>query len=88
MATINEIEEALQLFFNKSYDKDFIKSKLSSLQSDGEQPLLGYLAFYLLGWFGEKTLREQPVDHRLTDSGKGRVDFVIGKTAIEVAVRT
>lgn len=87
MATIDEMSAALRFFFEKTCDKDFVKSKLSSLQTDGEQPLLGYLGCFLLGWFGEKSSREEWVEHMLKPTGTGRVDFLIGTTALEVAVR-
>ena len=87
MATIDEIAEALQLFFEKSCDPDFVKSKLKLLQGDGEQPLLGYLGCFLLGWFGHRTRREQWVEHMLKPNNEGRVDFFVGTTALEVAVR-
>jgi hypothetical protein len=87
MATIDEIQESLHFFFEQTCDHNFVKSKLRFLQTDGEQPLLGYLGCFLLGRFGKKMRREAWVEHMLKPRKEGRIDFLVGKTALEVAVR-
>lgn len=88
MVTIDSVQDAFSDFYKITQDRNFVKSKLSHVQLEGEQPLLGYLAFFLHGHFGHRLSRESWVEHMLKPSGQGRVDFMIGATAVEVAVRT
>jgi hypothetical protein len=87
VATVDSLEEALKLFFGKTLDASFTKTKLGFLKADGEQSLLGYLRFFLLGYFGHDVYPEEWTKHLLASSKWGRLDFVVGRTALEVAVR-
>ena len=75
--TVVEIQEAVGQFFEWSHDHDFCKSV--KLNKQGERYLLPLLKTYFLGRFGD-VMPEYPVDN-------GRIDFVVGRTAIEVVVR-
>ena len=75
--TIGEIENAVLEFFVWAHDHDFCKTV--KLNKQGERYLLPLLKTYFLGRFRE-------VDPEYEVDG-GRIDFVIGSTAVEVVVR-
>ncbi|MGQ9366221.1 hypothetical protein [Azospirillum sp. ST 5-10] len=52
-----------------------------------ERDLLPLIRFYLLGAYGDKLVPEYWVRHAFAQHGDGRVDFLIGRTAVEVAVQ-
>jgi hypothetical protein len=77
MATVKDIQKAIDVFFEWAHDKDFCKSV--PLSKVGERTLLPYLKTFFLGRFGE-------VDPEYSVS-TGRIDFVVKGIAIEVVVR-
>lgn len=77
MPTVKEIQEAVDLFYKWAHDKDFCKT--AKLNKMGERALLPLLKTFFLGRFGK-------VDPEYGVDG-GRIDFVVGRTAVEVVVR-
>lgn len=84
--TILEIEEAFELLFESFINKDFSKSLY--LDHWGEKDLLPLIRTFLLGYFGESLIPEAESELPGSLSGYGRIDFLLGNTAIEFAVRT
>lgn len=83
--SINNIKETFLHLYENIHDREFAKSLGFSTWM--ERDLLPLIRFYLLGRYGSvspevtATLTKAP-------SGQGRIDFVVGNTAIELAVRT
>lgn len=82
--TIATVKTAFTLFFEHARDPVF--SKTHALHTWNERDLLVPLRMFLLGYF--KTLiPEETVDLPGTSTGTGRIDFLVGDIAVEVAVR-
>jgi hypothetical protein len=76
------IQEAFEEIFEAIHTRDFSKSR--RLHTKNEKALLLPIRFYLLGRFGQvqpEAVAKMPLGRQ------GRVDFVLGKTAIELAVK-
>jgi len=63
-------------------------AKTYGLEEWSENDLLPLVRFFLLGYFGKSRIEpEHTVQQPLAPKGKGRVDFLLGKVAVEFAVR-
>jgi hypothetical protein len=82
MITNDQIEDAFSEIFSAIHTRDFSKSR--RLHTKNERSLLLPIRFYLLGKFGDVS----PESTAKMPLGKqGRVDFILGETAIELAVK-
>lgn len=85
MATsMKSIAEAFLTFHRATLDSEFSKSR--GLHDFNEQQLLLPIRFFLLGWFG-KIEAETGARRPSAMTRAGRIDFLVGNTAVEVAVR-
>lgn len=80
--SIKEISYAFELLFDSLTDRDF--KKTTEFEKWSERKFLLPIRFFLLGWFGHV---KAEAEARKTLRRKGRFDFLIGDTAIEVAVQ-
>ena len=62
-------------------------TKAKKMSGWNEQQLLPLVRFYLYGRFGSILQPEYPISTWSNKSTKGRLDFLIGKIAVEFAVR-
>lgn len=85
MTTVKEIASCFDLLFTAFHTKEFQKSH--QLTHWRERELLPLIRVGLLCHFGKKALPEVEIDTPWTKSGKSRIDFCIGDTAVEFAVR-
>ena len=81
--SIKEVREAFEVLFDALLDPAFRKT--SDFRQLSERPLLSYIRFFLLGWFGDVAPEARA---RLAAGRSGRFDFLVGNTAIEVAVKS
>ena len=80
--TNQQVEDAFEKIFNAIHSRDF--SKARRLHTKNERSLLLPIRFYLLGAFGNvnpEAVAQMPLGRQ------GRVDFKLGNTAIELAVK-
>ena len=82
---IGTVVEAFELLFASLLTKRFSKSL--KLHEWGERDLLPLVRTYLLGYFGESLVPEAKSALPGTLSGNGRLDFIVGGVAVELAVR-
>lgn len=82
--TIKEIVEAFGHLFANLHDREFRKTL--PLNDYGERELLPLVRVFLLGWFGH-CAPEAKCSLPGGQTGRGSLDFVVGDTAIELAVR-
>ena len=80
--SITDISYAFELLFDSLADRDF--SKTTAFEKWTERKFLLPIRFFLLGWFGHVKAEAAA---RKTLHRKGRFDFMIENTAIEVAVQ-
>lgn len=82
---VSDIQESFLHLYENIRDPDFAKTH--GFSSWMERQLLPLVRFYLLGRYGSVS---PEVTARLVRAagGSGRVDFVVGNTAIELAVRS
>ena len=71
--------------FESFLDRRFTKTL--NLENKSERKLLPLVRVGLLCYFGQRVVPEAEVSTPWTKSGKSRVDFKIGSTAVEFAVR-
>ncbi len=71
----NDLQEAISIFIDSLFDKHFQKTRPTKLN---ERELLRVLKYFLLGYYGE-VRTEAPATG-------GRFDYMLGSTAVEVAV--
>jgi len=83
-ASIKSIEESFSLLFANIISSEF--SKTLHLESWNEKKLLPLIRTFLLGYYG-KVMPEKTVKNPIADKKRGRIDFLIGNTAVELAVR-
>ena len=83
--TIKHIREGFGQLFESMLDRNFRKTLAFSHW--GERRLLPLVRTFLLGRYGQ--IIEVEVDCHLpsTSTGRGRLDFVVGGVAVELAVR-
>lgn len=84
--TVSEVVAAFTLFFEAVNSKKF--SKTLKLHECNERELLPLVRTFLLGYFGESLVPEAKVVLPGSLSGNGRIDFLIGNVAVELAVRS
>lgn len=84
-ATIKEIVEAFELFYEALWDRDFRKSV--KFTDYTERELLPLVRAFLLGYFGRGVSPEVTSELPSRISGWGRIDFVVDGVAVEFAVR-
>ena len=80
--SIKEISDAFELLFESLENGDF--KKTTAFEKWTERKFLLPIRFFLLGWFGHVKAEAAA---RKTLHRKGRFDFLIENTAIEVAVQ-
>ena len=83
---VGEAVEAFELLFASLRSRKF--SKTLALHEYSERELLPLVRTFLLGYFGESLVPEDSAKLPGSLSGNGRVDFMIGNLAVELAVRT
>ncbi len=86
MPTTREIHDSFGLLYEQMLNPAF--SKTSGLIDWGERSLLPAIRLYLLGYFGKQVAPEVWSKLPTAPSGEGRIDFFVGATAVELAVRT
>lgn len=84
MPTITAVTEAISDCWDVLHDPGFAKT--IRFESVGERPLLPLVGMFLAGRFPQ-VAREQRAALPGSGSGAGRLDYVIGDVAIELAVR-
>jgi hypothetical protein len=85
MPTIQEVDKCFTLMFENFIRPEF--SKTQELKHWRERDLLPMMRVGLLCYFGKRVVPEVEVETPWTKSGKSRIDFRVGTTAIEFAVR-
>jgi hypothetical protein len=80
---IKDISDAFKLLFYSLADREF--KKTTAFEHWTERDFLLPVRFFLLGWFGHV---KAEASARKTLRKKGRFDFLIENTAIELAVQT
>ncbi len=83
--TITNIVEAFELLFTSLRSKSF--SNTLRLHEYNEKELSPLVRTFLLGYFGKSMRAETKASLPGSLSGSGRVDFMIGNVAVELAVR-
>lgn len=85
-ATVGEVSEAFQLFYEGLRDPAFTKSL--RLNEWTERDLLPLVRTFLLGWFGRGRIAPEVMSALPgKQTRKGRLDFVVDGVAVELAVR-
>ena len=80
--SIRVINDALLDFFE-------LQCRLKNFRSSNERQLAPFLFVFLCGRFGpNQVFKEEKVQDNRRNSGGGRIDFRVGDTAIELAVRS
>jgi hypothetical protein len=79
--TVKQIQQSFELFYENALDEEFCKTMMLSHWS--ERDLLLCIRTFLLGWYGQVS----PEYGSKKGSDWGRLDFLIGNVAIEVAVQ-
>jgi len=83
--TIKQVVEAFDLLFTAMHRKDFCKTlRLTDFTERELQPLV---RTFLLGYFGESLVPEAKALLPGSYSGVGRIDYMVGNVAVELAVR-
>lgn len=83
--TLKEVVEAFDLLLASMHRKEFIKTlRLKDFTERELQPLI---RTSLLGYFGESLVPEAKAVLPGAMSGTGRIDYMIGNVAVELAVR-
>jgi len=85
MPSIKSIQESFHLLYESFGEPSFVKSH--EFEWWGEKNLLPNIRFFLLGYFGSDLEPEIKTELLSSKTGTGYIDFVVGKTAIEFAVR-
>lgn len=85
MTTISEIVEAFEYLYENLLDKEYAKS--TGYAHYNESELLPLVRAYLLGYFHGDMQAEQWSSLPGCKTAYGRIDFLIGKVAVELAVR-
>jgi hypothetical protein len=83
--TVNEVVDAFGLLFDALLNRDF--SKTLRLHECCEKELLPLVRTFLLGYSGESIVLEAQAVLPGSLSGYGRLDFLVGNVAVELAVR-
>ncbi|WP_234637010.1 hypothetical protein [Delftia tsuruhatensis] len=83
--TVKKVIEAFDLLFSSMHRKEFCKSL--RLRDFTERELQPLVRTFLLGYFGESLVPEAAAVLPGSLSGTGRVDYLIGNVAVELAVR-
>jgi hypothetical protein len=83
--TIKSVVEAFELFFTALHQREFRKT--IPMHEWSERELLPLIRTFLLGYFGESLIPEAKSKLPGSLSGHGRIDFIVGGVAVEVAVR-
>ena len=83
--TVTNIVDAFGLLYDALRDRSF--SKTLRLHERSESELLPLVRTFLLGYFGESIVPEARTVLPGSLSGYGRLDFLIGNVAVELAVR-
>ena len=83
---VKEVVRAFELLFESIRSQKF--SKTLALHEYSERELLPLVRTFLLGYFGKSLIAEASSKLPGSRSGNGRVDFLIGNLAVELAVRT
>lgn len=83
--TIKQVKEAFYLLYETVLVPQFTKSYGFTWWS--ERDVLPLIRFFLLGYFGSLE-PEAASKHPLSQTGYGKVDFLINRIAVEFAVRT
>jgi hypothetical protein len=83
--TVKEVVKAFDLLFASMHRKHFCKTlRLKEFTERELQPLV---RTFLLGYFGESLVPEAKVHLPGARSGSGRIDYMVGNVAVELAVR-
>ena len=83
--TVKEIVEAFDLLFTSMHRKRFCKTlRLKDFTERELQPLV---RTFLLGYCGESLVPEAKARLPGARSGAGRIDYMVGNVAVELAVR-
>lgn len=85
MASVRHIQAGMMDFYCALFQPEFRKTL--HLHRYSERQLLPLLRAYLRGRYGERLGVEVEADLPGTASRKGRIDFTVGDTAVEFAVR-
>ena len=85
MATIKQTKDAFELLYRCMRESWF--SKTLDFPRWNEKLILPNIRFFLLGYFGDDLEPEFKTELLTANSGNGYIDFVVGNTAIEFAVR-
>ena len=83
-ASIKEVRRAFTDLYASSFDRNFRKT--IRLDKGNEKDHLPFVRFFLLGFFGGLE-PESKTYYPGCKTGWGKFDFMVGKTAIEFAVR-
>ena len=84
--TVKEVIKSFELLFSSIHSKEFCKTlRLKHFTERELQPLV---RTFLLGYFGESLVPEAAAVLPGSLSGSGRVDYLIGDVAVELAVRS
>jgi hypothetical protein len=82
---IANVVDAFKLLYTGFLSRNFGKSL--RLNERGERDLLPLVRTFLLGRFGDSLIPEAKTKLPGSPSGNGRLDFIVGKVAVEFAVR-
>lgn len=85
MPSIKSIEKSFHLLYESFGESSFVKSH--HFEWWGEKNLLPNIRFFLLGYFGSDLEPEIKTELLSSKTGAGYIDFVVGRTAVEFAVR-
>lgn len=85
MPSIKTVQESFHLLYDSFGESSFVKTQ--GFEWWGEKNLLPNVRFFLLGYFGNDLEPEYKTELLSSKTGNGYIDFVVGKTAVEFAVR-
>lgn len=84
--TVSDVVKAFDLLFHSIHNPQFCKTL--KLKEFTERELHPLVRTFLLGYFGESLIPEAETILPGSLSGIGRVDYMIGGVAVELAVRS
>lgn len=82
---VDEVVEAFRYLYENLLDRDYAKS--AGFEHYSESELLHIVRAFLLGYFWDDMRAELASSLPGAATGAGRIDFVVGKVAVELAVR-
>lgn len=83
--TVKKVVTAFELLFTSMHRKDFCKTL--RIKTYTERQIAPLIRTFLLGYFGESLVPEAKAVLPGTLSGFGKIDYLVGDVAVELAVR-